>query len=186
MRLHVAVTAAALVAVASSLSGCAAGATAAGMIIKADELVKPTSPEVQHSVAVDAVGGGSETNPMWTSQVGNQEFKTALSESLRLAGILADGPARYTLKSALVSLQQPMFGFDMTVTATVQYSLTDTTTNTVIWHEAMATPYTATVSDAFVGSARLRLANEGAMRKNIAKLIERLGAASLKGPITVN
>jgi hypothetical protein len=100
--------------------------------------------------------------------------------------MLAEGQARYTLVASLVSLQQPALGFDMTVTATVQYALTDNTTGTVVWHEAVATPHTATVSDAFVGGTRLRLANEGAVRKNIARLIERLGAAPLPGPVNVN
>jgi hypothetical protein len=186
MRLNACFTMSVLLAVAASLSGCATGATTAGMIIRPEELVRPTSPAVQHAVAIEAVGGGSETNAMWASQVGNLEFKAALSESLKAAGILADGPARYTLVAALISLDQPTFGFDMTVTAKVQYAVTDTTTNAVVWHEVVTTPHTATTSDSLAGVTRLRLANEGAMRKNIARLIERLGAASLQGPITVN
>ena len=125
-------------------------------------------------------------NAMWTSQVGDREFRAALVESLRLAGLLAEGPAPYTLKAMLVSLQQPMFGLDMTVTATVQYAVTDAKTGAVVWQEAVATPHTATVGDAFAGTTRLRLANEGAMRKNIAVVVEKLGAKALPGPMGVN
>ena len=39
----------------------------------------------------------------------------------------------------------------------------------------LATPYTAKMGDAFVGTERLRLANEGAVRENISKLIGDLG-----------
>lgn len=176
----------ALLAAALSLSGCATGATVAGMTVSPAELAKPVNQAAQRAVAVGDVGGGSETNAMWTSQVGDQEFRAALVESLRLAGLLAEGPAPYTLKAMLVSLQQPMFGLDMTVTATVQYAVTDAKTGAVVWQEAVATPHTATMGDAFAGTTRLRLANEGAMRKNIAVVVEKLGAKALPGPMGVN
>jgi hypothetical protein len=178
----------ALLAAALSLSGtgCAAGAAAAGMTITPAELVKPTNQAALHAVGVAGVAGGTETNPAWTSQVSDAEFKAALIESLRLAGLLADGPARYTLKASLVSLQQPMFGLDMTVTASVHYEVTDARTGAVVWQEGVLTPHTATVGDAFVGVTRLKLANEGAVRKNIAKLVEQLGGSALPGPVGVN
>lgn len=167
-------------------SGCATGATAAGMTITPMELVKPTNQAALRAVGVAGVAGGTETNPAWTSQVSDTEFKAALVESLRLAGLLAEGPARYALKASLVSLQQPMFGLDMTVTANVHYEVTDTRTGAVVWQEGVVLPYTATVGDAFVGSTRLRLANEGAVRKNIARLVEKLGGSALPGPVGVN
>lgn len=163
-----------------SLSGCATGATAGGMTVTNAEIVAPKNPAVERAVTVGEMGGGSSTNPLWTSKVGNEDFKTALTESLRLAGMLADGAGRYTLKASLVSLDQPLVGFDMTVTATVQYSVTDMRTGAVVWQETVATPHTARVAESFLGTTRLRLANEGAVRKNIAQLIERLGGASLQ------
>jgi hypothetical protein len=156
------------------------------MTVTPAELVQPRNPAMKGAVAVGAVGGGKETNPAWTSQVSNAEFQAALTASLKLAGLLAEGPARYSLKSALVKLDQPFIGLDMTVTATVQYAVTDTTTDAVVWSESVVTPHTATMGDAFVGATRLKLANEGAVRKNIAQLVEKLGAAQLKGPMGVN
>ena len=49
----------------------------------------------------------------------------------------------------------------------------------MVWTEQVVTPFTATMGDAFVGSTRLKLANEGAVRKNIAQLVAKLGAAAL-------
>lgn len=177
---------AAVLVLAGALSGCASGASAAGMTITMAELVKPANPAVERAFAVGAVGGGSETNPLWTSQVDDRTFREALTASLRLAGLLAEGGSRYTLKAALISLEQPLFGFDMTVTATVRYVVTDTAGGAEVWQETVATPFTATIGDAFMGPTRLKLANEGSMRKNIARVVERIGAAPLPGPVGVN
>jgi hypothetical protein len=175
-----------LLALSAALSGCAAGASAAGMTLTPAEAVKPSNPRMAKAVGVEVVGGGEETNPMWSPQVSNAEFRQALLDSLKLAGLLAEGTARYSLKVLLMKLEQPLFGFDMTVTATVQYVVTDTTSGGVVWTEVVATPHTATVGDAFVGVTRLKLANEGALRKNIGQLVQKLGAAPLPGPLGVN
>lgn len=170
----------------ATTTGCASGATAAGMTVTPAELVAPANAEARAAYRVGAVGGGEETNPLWTSQVGSNEFREALVASLRAAGLLGDGQARYELKAMLMELKQPFLGFDMTVTATVQYAVTDATTGQVVLSEQVVTPHTATVGDAFVGATRLKLANEGAVRKNIAELVKRLGAARLPGPVGVN
>jgi hypothetical protein len=178
--------AASLLLASIALSGCASGATAAGMTVTQAELVAPANPTARGAFRLGPVGGGEETNPLWTSQVSNEQFKEALVASLKLAGLLGDGAARYELTGLLVELAQPFIGLDMTVTATVQYSVTDATTGAVIWSEKLVTPHTATMGDAFVGMTRLKLANEGAVRKNIAQLVQRLGSAALPGPVGVN
>ena len=47
-----------VLALAAVLSGCAAGATTAGMTLKPEEAVKPANPRMAGTVAVDVVGGG--------------------------------------------------------------------------------------------------------------------------------
>jgi hypothetical protein len=91
--------------------------------------------------------------------------------------MLATGNARFNLAAQLVQLKQPMMGFDMTVTATVKYTLTDMAGNTV-WTKDIVTPYTARMSDAFMGVKRLQLANEGAIKANITQLVTDLIAES--------
>jgi hypothetical protein len=85
-----------------------------------------------------------------------------------------------------VKLEQPLVGYDMTVTATVSYELKDLQSGKVLWSDTVVTPHTATVSDAFVGITRLRLANEGAVRKNIATLLQRIAGAKLGSPVALN
>jgi hypothetical protein len=73
-------------------------------------------------------------------------------------------------------------GFDMTVTVGVTYSLVERATGKERLNRRISVPYTASFGEAFSGTERLRVANEGAVRANIAKLIEELfglGAESI-------
>ena len=131
---------------------------------------------LKSSISIKDVTGGKETSPMWTSQVDSSDFQRALENSLRATGLLSpigsNGP--YQLTADLTSLDQPMVGFNMTVTATVRYSLIEKISGKEIFSRSIPTPYTAKIGDAFVGSERLKLANEGAIRKNIEELIAEL------------
>lgn len=164
---------------AGSLAGCAAGATAGAMTIRPDEFKGPANPALKGAVAVGPVAGGGETNPLWISDISADEFRGALQGSLSLAGLLAPGPAKYELRATLVQVDKPMFGFDMTTTTQILYKLQDTSTKTVLLEEKVTAAHTATVSDAFVGSARVKLANEGSARKNIAAALEKVNAVKV-------
>ena len=125
---------------------------------------------------------------MWVSEVGNPEFSEALRHALATHAMLADGKGKYDLTATLIKLDQPILGIDMTVTAEVEYALTDSASGKQLWSERVNLPYTASFSDAFLGMERLRLANEGAIRVNIEALLKALIARSktlsqLKGQI---
>ncbi len=71
-------------------------------------------------------------------------------------------------------MAQPLAGFDMTVKASVKYTLTDTQTGKKVFDEFVSTSHTATMGDTVIGVQRLRLANQGAIKKNIKALIDLL------------
>ena len=77
--------------------------------------------------------------------------------------------AEYLLNVVITNLGQPLAGFDMTVTLTTHWKLSKRDSSQLIWQDFISTKYTATVGDAFAAVKRLRLANEGAARKNIGK-----------------
>lgn len=159
------------------LGGCASAASSERMTVAAAAVaaVKPP-PTLHHRIAIGQVSGGHDTNPLWMSKVGNPEFSTALRDSLAAAGLLAEGPepGAYVLSANLLRLKQPVFGFDMKVTATVDYELRERASGLPVFATEVVTPYTADMGDAFLGVERLRLANEGAIRFNIQRLIEQL------------
>lgn len=72
-----------------------------------------------------------------------------------------------------------MMGFDMTVGSTVRYSLIETQTRKEVYARVIQISYTAKMSDAFIGSQRLKLANEGAVKANIESFINDLLALKL-------
>lgn len=160
------------------LNGCATPANVSGMSAVATAQQRIATTPLRSNVAVGDVSGGKDTNPMWTSQVGNSQFEQALEASLRDAGLLAPGKqaGKYTLTAQMEKVEQPLAGFSMTVIATVNYVLVERATGKTVLERRIALPYTAALGDAFLGSERLRLASEGAMKTNIAKIIEDLFA----------
>ncbi len=159
---------------AVQLSGCAAPADPKAMTVTAQATDKPFPNRLQNAMCVRTVTGGEATNPMWTSKVDNKGFQTALETTLTSTGLAApaDGCA-YPIDVNLLGLSQPSIGFDMTVTAHVNYKVYDQSGEPFILATVDA-PYTATVSDAFVGVKRLKLANEGAIKLSIKLLLDKL------------
>ena len=72
-------------------------------------------------------------------------------------------------------------GLSMTVTASVHYVVQPAHYGQPILDRTITTPYTAAWGDAFVGVERLRRADEGAMRANIAQFVAALAAAPVAG-----
>lgn len=165
-----------------ALSGCATPARVDQMSARNIDTAKlaQDSP-LKHNLALNGVGGGEKTNPMWLSKVGGDEFKQALEHSLRTALLLASdqSQSRYVLNTTLKGLDQPFMGFDLKVTATVEYSLEERATGKKVYSKTIATPYTATFGDSVLAAERLKLANEGAVRMNIEKVIDELLSLNL-------
>lgn len=157
------------------LTGCAAPARIEQMSINSSSVQAVNAP-LKKSIGVSEVTGGKETNPMWASQVSSESFQRALEMSLRNVGLSEPllSANRYHLTADILQVSQPMMGLDMTVTANVRYSLIDTTTRKEVFSKVIAGTFTAKFSDAFVGTERLKLANEGAAKTNIQLLVGEL------------
>ncbi|HEX7027330.1 MAG TPA: hypothetical protein VF268_08820 [Gammaproteobacteria bacterium] len=166
-----------ILGVCSIIFGCASPAKMENMVYQGNP--KTYTKELQKNVNVASVSGGKKTNPAWTSEINNDAFLGALKQSLLTQGLLADN-GRYRLEVNLLSIDQPMFGFDMTVTTYVKYTLTDVKRNAVVMSETITAVHTATVGDAFAGVKRLRMANEGSGKKNIENFLDKLSGLKIK------
>ena len=168
---------------AALLGGCAAPARVERMQVDTSLAVRSAAAQsaLKDSVAIKEVTGGEETNPAWMSKVSSRDFERALQASLRDAGMLsADRQAgAYILTARLQKLDQPFIGLDLKVTATVQYLLVERASGKEVYAKTVETPYTASFGDAFLGFERLKLANEGAMRANVSRLVDDLIALKL-------
>ena len=168
-----------IVLTAAVLVGCATPAAVEQMAVALP--ITQTNPALKNSVGVAEVTGGRETNPMWTSQVSSDSFRRALEQSLENAGMFSKivAGSKYQLTADLTRLDQPMMGFDMTVTSTVRYALVETKSRKEVYGRVIQASHTATVSEAFMGAQRLTLANEGAVKANIRSFINDLLALKI-------
>ena len=133
------------------------------------------------AVTVKTVIGGRETNPSGVSQINNEGLRSALVQSLRKADLYSpELNAEYELFTTLNRLNQPAYGLDMTVTCEIHYKLNDILLKKIIYDRYITSSYTALFTDSFAGVERLKMANEGAVRKNIAELISDLYTGKLK------
>lgn len=157
------------------LGACATPARIDGMTAGYQVTAAASDSALRTRVSIEQVTGGKGTNPLWTSQVDNTRFRAALEQSLASSGLLADGRMdSFLLTADLQSLKQPMFGASMTVTASIRYRLVDRVSDAAVYDRTISIPYTAKFSDSFIGTERLKLANEGAIRLNIEALIQDL------------
>lgn len=157
------------------VSGCATPARVSQMTVDGQPSQRIASTKLRNNLSIKDVTGGQETNPLWKSNIGNAEFEQALEGSLRAVGFLAPRQqGTHMLTAHLQSVDQPFLGLDMTVTASVRYMVTERLTGKEVFSRVIAIPYTATFGDSLLGVERLRLANEGAIRSNIARLIDEL------------
>jgi hypothetical protein len=167
------------------LGGCASPARIDQMTVVPKTATAVANAAWKNQIATKELTGGSETNPLWTSQVSSQDFKNALEKSLEAAGLLASGESgKYYLITHLVNLDQPLFGLDMKVTGNVKYSVVERLSGRIVFEKTISIPFTATFSDAFIAIERLRIANEGAIKANIARFIEEILATKIDGVTT--
>jgi hypothetical protein len=163
---------------AGVLAGCATATTFEGMV--------PESPDVaQHhaqSVSV-AVSGGHETDAAGKPQISDAAFAQALTaaitKSRTFSRVVQGAGGDYLLTVALVSLDQPSFGFSFTVKMEAGWTLRRAAGGAVVWQESILSEHTATTSDAFAAVTRLRLATEGAARNNIAQGLSKISRLDL-------
>jgi hypothetical protein len=167
----------AVVAVASlmGLAACATPSRPEAMSLPATPGLTASAGDLGYrSVTSVIVSGGSETNPLWTAQVSNEDLKAALEGSLAAAGYMGSDGRPMVVTANMVALNQPLAGLDMSVTSRIQYSVTSG--GRLVFNETVSATGTATISEAFVGVERLRLANEKSIQENIKQFITRFRA----------
>jgi hypothetical protein len=161
---------AALSAIAAFNSGCATASKPTAMI---PPIAAGTLHASAASVAV-TVTGGQATSAAGMSQISNEDFATAVRAAIEQSKVFAqvsDAASDYQLDAYLARLQQPMFGFSMTVTLEVDWKLTRKSDHAVVWQRAIESKFTAGAGESVVGATRLRKANEGAARENISQAL---------------
>ncbi len=157
------------------LTGCASPSTPAGMMPTAFQPVN------KHPQTVSVTtSGGQETSSTGKSQISDAAFAQAISDSIStsktFSQVVQGKGADYLLNVTIFNMDQPSFGLSFTVKMEAGWTLRKADTGAVVWQESIKSEHTATTSDAFAGVERLRLANEGAAKENIAQGLAKLSA----------
>lgn len=129
-----------------------------------------------HSINVSVIGGDSASRlkSTLTSEEYEEALKISLINSNAFSEVVNNINANYFLNVNIINVGYPPPGADMRVTVVTNWKLSSTPTGTNIWQEIISSSHTATVADAFGGVNRVRIAIEGAAKKNIQKGIEKL------------
>ncbi|MCK4914154.1 MAG: hypothetical protein KAS69_06130 [Planctomycetes bacterium] len=136
-----------------------------------------------YSVSVSDSIGGRKTNPLWTSQISDYAYTQALNEALFQSCVFklvmrGDG-ADYILNVTILRYDQPIIGLDFDVKMNTKWELFDGKTLKPVWSDTFKTTYRSRLSDALIAAERLKKANEGSARVNIAEGIKRLSMIKL-------
>ena len=130
---------------------------------------------LRDNIGVGDVSGGEKSNPLWESDIGNDEVRSALRRSLDSEGVLerARGEGRYVLSAVLESIDLPNTG-PLSVTARVRYTLTDKKSGKEVYAESISGEYTAQLWYSLLNRKILREACAGAVRANTGRLAKSL------------
>lgn len=177
-REHIRASFVGLCTVAALLGGCATPATYEGMVPAKFETAK------RHAQTVSvAVTGGKETDSVGTPQISDAAFRDALIASIKssqvFSGVIEGKGGSYLLTVSLFSMDQPIFGFDLTVTLEAGWTLQRASGGAPVWQESIKSVHTATMGDSFAAVTRLRLATEGAAKKNIERGLAKISQLDL-------
>jgi hypothetical protein len=131
---------------------------------------------LHNGIAVTKVGGGEKTHPLWVSKVGDEEMREALRLSLQQYGVYAssEAGAPFRLEVFLIELRQPVNGLAMIVTSVVRYKLVRSSDDRAIYDDVVTASYHAAMNEALISVQRVKLANEGSIRANIASFLTHL------------
>jgi hypothetical protein len=152
------------------LDGCAMPARSTAMAVSASPGLGITAQDGNYRrLAVTSVEGGRKTAALARSDIANDDLRPALERSLRAAGYLADDStaASIDLSASIVRLDRPSFAFTTTVTSVLRYRTIARETGVTLLDTTVEAKGTARISDAFLATKRLLLADEASIRANI-------------------
>ncbi|QWV94894.1 hypothetical protein KP004_06870 [Geomonas oryzisoli] len=160
------------------VAGCCTTATHEGMTPSTFE----TGANYQKTVSL-SVGGGKELDELGRTWISNEEFSKALMAAITKAGtfsrVVEGRQGDYLLSVMIFSIEQPVFGMAFTVKMEAGWTLKRIATGETVWQESIKSEHTSTTGDAFIGATRMRLATEGAGRKNISQGLAKISKLGL-------
>jgi hypothetical protein len=160
------------------ITGCASSANREAMLAKDIQITKGHPQTVSVKTA-----GGAETTAMDSSNISDEDFRAAIEESIAQSkvfkSVVQGKDSDYELAVSIAQLDKPVFGLTFTVNLEANWVLIKQADRSVVMKKVIKSSHSATVGDAFAAVTRLRLAVEGAAKKNIEQGLKDLAELSL-------
>ncbi|WP_305821196.1 hypothetical protein [Massilia brevitalea] len=159
----------------ATLTGCASQMTT-------QELTPPpVAAAKQHtgSVTVTALPAANADPAAAAADVA--ALRAAVSDAITASKAFAEvkgSGGDYQLTVQVFSVNSPSFGISMTSKIEMGWTLKRADTGAVVWQQSVQSEHTTGGGEAFVGAERAKMSIAGAIRKNIAIGVERMGAAA--------
>jgi len=151
------------------------------------EAMLPLVPMAVHKSTSDiaiAVLGATDVSAPKPIHISDEDFTQSLRESFEKSGlfrkVVTDTQAAYQLQAVFVQMDEQIFGLDMTASMEVNYTLASTSPKKVLWEKGVATSHTTAFGESLISATRLRLATEGAARRNIEQAIQEISKLKLE------
>ena len=161
-----------------ALTGCASPASREAMTPQALDISK----HFPHTLTVQT-GGGATTGAMDSSNISDEDLKAAIEEAViqskLFTSIVQGKGGDYELSVRVTTLSKPIFGGTFTVDMETAWSLTKVADRSVALRKSVKSSGSATMSEAFAGVTRLRLAVEAAARANISQGLKAIAELNL-------
>lgn len=160
----------------ATLTGCASQMTHQEMTPAPVAVAKQHPQSV--SVTIMPVQAGNPAADTITAS----ELRTALSDAIvgskAFAEVKNEG-GDYQLTVQIFNLTTPVLGFSLTSQVEAGWTLKQAGTGTIVWQESIKSEHTTGATEAFAGVERQKMSIAGAIKKNIAAGLERIGALTL-------
>lgn len=164
--------------VAAAMTGCASQAEKKAMVTPTLQVAKKSDGTVSVKTA-----GGAETTSADSTNISDENFKAAIEESISknriFKSVVQGRSSDYELLVSITRLEKPVFGLSFTVTLETTWVLVKRSDASIVMKRNITSSHTATFGDATAGVKRMRLAVEGAARKNIESGLLEIGSHAL-------
>jgi hypothetical protein len=167
-------------AAAALLVACAAPPTVDGMKAAKNSQLNSTRPAAKFVGGVKVSVSGGKDEAQVSLGLSNPDLQRAVEASLLQSGLVdriePGKSARYALNASVANFAHPLIGANFTVRLELAWSMTESGGEKILLRKAIESINTAQFSESFSGANRLRLAIEGAVRKNIESMLQELAA----------
>ncbi|HEC30299.1 MAG TPA: hypothetical protein ENI65_12000 [Gammaproteobacteria bacterium] len=137
----------------------------------------------QHTVTI-RVQGGNEIKDESPLRITNDAFSAAIEESIiknsLFTKVIHGSGSDYIINATIIDISTPAFGASMTARIEVAWTLLNARSRDIVFRKSINSFYTAGAFAAFAGVTRVRIAIEGAARKNIRQALMAISELQLK------